>query len=677
MKITSDQAFAVNDQKIRELIEVDVKAALNEARQLVDQYGRLQHTTHHQKALLLLGEVQIASGDLENALQNVQKAEKGALIHGNDEITAQSRMLLARIFWRQGINTRAQELLEDPIVRHHATKNISIAIHTKTTQGFLAYAKGESLIALNLFEETLEIASENQLLLDEAEAIINIANMLVYLGDYNEALSKYEQAKLKLIASPQRSTLRELKCLNGIGGAQLSLGRYPESILSFRSLMELAAKMGNIFVELMGVANLCESLIEYGNYGEARQLLLNKIQLTRDAQLDNFEIILLIRLGVVSAKMQKFSAAKAYFLEVQDKVRKLATTEHDLEITFGLAESSMYLGELDEAEQAFLALVEKTETIGALNMTAKVREHLSQLYKLKKDYQKALENFEYFHEISNKIYDEKNSKRINQLTTHLELERTRHEAENYRIQHETALKAREEAEALVRERTRELEQAQKDIVSRLAVAAEYRDDATGEHTKRVGYYVAALGLELELSDEECYLLLHASRLHDVGKIGVPDHILLKKGKLTDEEFEIIKQHTIIGKRILDFGSTPLLRMACDIVVSHHEHWIGTGYPHGLVGEDIPLSGRLVAVADVFDALTHARSYKPAWSVEDAIIEISSLSGTRFDPKIVAASQKVFARIHDPAGADLPYQLGLGSFLSHWGLQNYTHFKLKH
>ena len=207
-------------------------------------------------------------------------------------------------------------------------------------------------------------------------------------------------------------------------------------------------------------------------------------------------------------------------------------------------------------------------------------------------------------------------------------------------------------EASVRARTCDLERARLELLERLAVAAEYRDDNTQEHAQRVGRTVAMLAVQMGLSGEEVEVLLRAAPLHDIGKIGVPDAILLKASPLTDEEFAVMRAHTSIGAMILSGSEFETLQTAEAIARNHHERWDGGGYPRGLAGEEIPLAGRLVAVADVFDALVHERPYKQAWSVEQAVEEIVSLSGTHFDPAVVEAfktldHQALMTSIADP------------------------------
>jgi putative two-component system response regulator len=190
-------------------------------------------------------------------------------------------------------------------------------------------------------------------------------------------------------------------------------------------------------------------------------------------------------------------------------------------------------------------------------------------------------------------------------------------------------------EERVRERTLELEQAYIDTMERLALAAEYRDDATGQHTLRVGQTASLVARELGLSQREVELIERAAGLHDIGKIGVPDTILLAPRKLSPDEFEVVKTHTAIGARILSGSRSPLLQMAEKIAWTHHERWDGSGYA-GIPGPEIPLVGRITAVADVFDALTHDRPYKTAWPVDQAVAEIATQGGRQFDPEVVEA-----------------------------------------
>jgi putative two-component system response regulator len=192
----------------------------------------------------------------------------------------------------------------------------------------------------------------------------------------------------------------------------------------------------------------------------------------------------------------------------------------------------------------------------------------------------------------------------------------------------------------VLERTRELEESQIEVLIRLAQAGEYRDDTTGQHTRRVGHISALLAQTMGLPPSQVTMIRQTAPLHDVGKIGITDQILLKPSSLSHEEFETMKTHTIIGAKLLGGGSSDLMRMAEQIALSHHENWDGSGYPNGLSGEAIPRVGRIVKVADSFDALTHARPYKGSWSLEETQNQIAGLSGQQYDPQVVEAFLKL-------------------------------------
>ena len=187
---------------------------------------------------------------------------------------------------------------------------------------------------------------------------------------------------------------------------------------------------------------------------------------------------------------------------------------------------------------------------------------------------------------------------------------------------------------LVELKTHEIRESQFEIIRRLGTAAEFKDNETAKHTIRMSKYCEVMAYALGLNDEQCRLILHASPMHDIGKIGIPDYILLKPGKLSDEERVIMNTHAEIGGRIIGDHSSSLLIMARIIAETHHEKWDGSGYPQGLKGEEIPLEGRITAITDVFDALTSERPYKKAWSVDEAIQFLIQNKGQHFEPSLV-------------------------------------------
>jgi putative two-component system response regulator len=201
-------------------------------------------------------------------------------------------------------------------------------------------------------------------------------------------------------------------------------------------------------------------------------------------------------------------------------------------------------------------------------------------------------------------------------------------------------------QARIRDRAHQLADSQGDAIERIAQVVEFHDDATGEHTRRVGEISALIAEAMELDYDEVDLIRRAAPLHDVGKIGIPDLILLRPERLRAEEFELVKTHTSIGARIFAGGRSDLLMLAEKIALSHHERWDGAGYPRGLQGEETPLPARIVGVADVFDSLTHDRPYRVAWPEGRVLEEIDRGAGTQFDPAVTGA----FMRIHTQIGS---------------------------
>lgn len=199
-------------------------------------------------------------------------------------------------------------------------------------------------------------------------------------------------------------------------------------------------------------------------------------------------------------------------------------------------------------------------------------------------------------------------------------------------------------EEKVRERTREVRETQLEIVRRLGRAGEYRDNETGAHIIRMSKSCQILARAIGLDERHAEQILYASPMHDVGKIGIPDHILLKPGQFEPDEWEIMKSHVEIGGDILGGHASDLMQMARDIARTHHEKWDGTGYPNGVAGEDISIEGRIAAICDVFDALTSARPYKEAWPVEKAADFIREQAGKHFDPDLSETFLKILPQV---------------------------------
>jgi putative two-component system response regulator len=208
---------------------------------------------------------------------------------------------------------------------------------------------------------------------------------------------------------------------------------------------------------------------------------------------------------------------------------------------------------------------------------------------------------------------------------------------------------------------RELRDTQLEIIKRLGAAVESRDHETGDHISRMSHLCHRLALEMGMPRVDADRLRHASAMHDIGKIGIPDSILHKPGKLDPDEWEVMKTHTSMGASILSGSNAPLIQMAETIALTHHERWDGSGYPAGLAGTEIPLIGRVVAICDVFDALLSVRPYKHAWTLDNALAEIRAQSGRHFDPNLVEPFERLARAVaddswSDASGSDFPAEL---------------------
>jgi len=201
-----------------------------------------------------------------------------------------------------------------------------------------------------------------------------------------------------------------------------------------------------------------------------------------------------------------------------------------------------------------------------------------------------------------------------------------------------------ELERMVKRRTEDLEITRRQIIHRLGCASEFKDNETGKHIIRMSHYARLIGQAAGMGEESVEILSSAAAMHDVGKIGIPDYILLKPGKLDEKEWEIVKKHPEIGAEIIGQHTDDLLQAASAVALTHHEKWDGSGYPRGIKGVEIPLMGRIVAIADVFDALTSDRPYKKAWGVDEAVRLIDERAGSHFDPDLVVAFKSMLPEI---------------------------------
>ena len=512
----------------------------------------------------------------------------------------------------------------------------------------LESVQGDYTGALASLEHALVLVQESSSEKQRANILSNLGTLHTLLGNFPQALEHLKAAHdlLRRVAPETRSYVSNLL---GLGTLYEELGDAAQARAFFTQASEVAREVDEPLMAAAALNNLANADLNARDWYAAAERFQEALEITRPLGAKEQEIDNLDGLGQVYVARGDLVRATQTHLEVLRAAREIGDREGECDALLNLGRD--YLATRQPAEAAGvlaegLTLAEQVQRPSAVYAA---HELLSRAYEQLGDLGRALHHHRAFHEAKEAIFNDENERQVRRLSVQFDLERARHEAEAYRLRGEITQRAREEAEATVRERTRELEEAQLEVVTRLAVAAEYRDDNTGEHTKRVGRNAAALAHALGWPEDEVQLLFTAARLHDVGKIGVSDLILHKPGKLEPEEMALMRTHATIGARILAGGRSSLLRLAEEIARSHHERWDGKGYPLGLVGEAVPPAARIVAVADVLDALTHERPYKRPWSVAEALGEIRRQSGHQFDPRVVEACFLVFG----PGGALSP------------------------
>lgn len=491
---------------------------------------------------------------------------------------------------------------------------------------------GQFNVAIEAQQREAEVRARNGDREGQADCLNNIGMLWANLGSYAEALAAlYQSQQLcdQYVEIPDDGT-----CSVNIGHIYLNMGHAPQALSFLEPGLLKARRGGNLETEVAAMSMLGLAHKDLRHFREATETLHQAIDLARTHHLMHHLIDLHDNLGQVHLDQGELTQAEEMFrqslywaVEVQDMQGKVNAL-----LSLGRLEFEQQ--HKDEAEHHLLEALDianahelRSAKLTILEALFSGLEHLgllSEAYPYLREYRR----------LERQLVTEEGERHTQSLTARFEAERARRETEMYRQLNESAQQARLQAEETVRVRTAELEAVQIEIVTRLGMAAEYRDDKTGQHTRRVGELSAHLAQAMALPPEEVDLIRWAARLHDIGKIGVEDAILLKTGRYSAEEYERMKQHTVIGAKVLEGSTSRLLRMAEEIALTHHERWDGSGYPRGLRAGEIPITGRIVAVADVFDALTTQRPYKEAWSVSDALTEMQRHSGTQFDPDVI-------------------------------------------
>jgi putative nucleotidyltransferase with HDIG domain len=463
--------------------------------------------------------------------------------------------------------------------------------------GLVYLDQGKLSEALERFEVALDLSQRIQNAVGISSALNNIA-IIYYAFEEHERALEYHTQNLKL----------------------------SESIGNLRAVIPASNAIGLIHLEL-AESKSEEDPDRKRELQIALELFEKALVLSQETQFRQAEIALLNNIGCVYMARHEPKTALEYF----DKQLELAQVFGDRKrFANGIVDSGrahLALGNLNQAFDLISEAHQAFEEVGAHDELAKTHKDLSAIFEARGNISLALEHFKQFHALEATVKSDAAKQRTQTLAAKFDLEKSRLESEMYRLR-------TSELEQKVQERTQDVLDAQFEMLERLANAAEFRDSDTGTHTKRVGRIAAEVGSRLGISSEDALLMRSAAQLHDIGKIGIPDSILFKKGALSSSEWAIMQSHTTLGATMLEGGKSRLLQMAEEIALTHHERWDGTGYPKGLAGTNIPVTGRVVAVVDMYDALLSERPYKGAWSRADALFEIQRVAGTHFDPEVV-------------------------------------------
>ena len=469
-------------------------------------------------------------------------------------------------------------------------------------------------------------------------------------GNYSQALENLLQALELYGTSSDNGDLGNL--LNTIAAVHHSLRDTDRAIVTYEAALEANRKSPRRGFDAITLANMAKVRAERKENLLAVSLGEAALEIARE-HLPEHVAEILANLAEAYAELQLLPQANACLDEADESLSRIATqlTRASpmalVAVQTARGRVCIATGNTADAIATLEAAVEVAQQNDFSDNELVVHGLLAEVFKSQGRFEDALLHREACTRIHETIFNRDTDLRIKTLQISHDTLAARDQAELLRVR-------TTELEQLVTARTQDLEEQHYEAFQRLAAISEYRDPDSGEHSSRVGELAAELALQLGEDRAWAEELRLAGRLHDVGKVGVPDAILQKPGPLTEAEFEIMKTHTTVGATVFGGSRSTLIQLAAEVALSHHERWDGSGYPAGLAHDAIPLSGRLVAVADVYDALVTAQSYKPGWSSPDAVSHIVAGRGTQFEPRIVDALVEVIARREaTPAAGNQP------------------------
>ena len=626
----------------RDFLETDPERALALALEVLNEAVENTSLEDMAAASFVAGRAQHRLAQHKQAIASL--SESSQLFAALEDWSAELEVLLElnRIYRNAGDMVLAGECLNRLLDLSRTTGRREAEAEALNGLASVAFTIGHMEQASGLLAQSLELWRELGDLKGEVACLSNLGVLRSHAGDYSGAIEAFEHVYV-LVQEHHLEAELEANCLINIGNVFQDQGQHASALHEYRRAVDIAQAANLPQAELIALTNLAETHLLAGSPNEAHGMYLELILRAQQLGLHSSEIDALEGMARVNIERNRPEEALEAVGRALTMTRASGDHRREVLLLLDLARTNVLLGNHTAAIEANREAIQLARSANAKKLVHTAEGNLSTLLESVSDLEQAFAHYKIAHRLEQELLNEDSERRLQELKTRFDLERAQNEAAAYRERTLETQRLNGTLEQKVHERTRELEAAQIETVTRLALAAEYRDDNTGQHTKRVGDLSALLAEALGLPQTQVDTLRVASRLHDVGKIGVPDQILLKPDRLSPKEFEQIKDHTNIGAMMLSGGHSPILKIAEQIALTHHERWDGKGYPNGLAGETIPLSGRIVAVADVYDALISERPYKRAWSQQEALIELEAQSGKMFDPQVIEAVRLVFAQ----------------------------------
>ena len=540
----------------------------------------------------------------------------------------------------------------------HEAHEVALAIHDQKLQAVSLWQIAWVYAVQGEMDQSLTQVTAAYLLVQdikdkrlEAKIVYVMGLIQGVTGNYAESL-QYRMRALEIAREVGNRSL-EADCLNAIGAQYSDLGDHRQTLNNYLAALEIFRELHSDH-EAAILANIANAYTKLRDYAEAIHYGELALEVSSRSKTTWFDNAILRVLGDVYLEMGEGDVALSHFhralaLYQKPQANGQLLREEYLTLLIDIGKAHVLRKSPAEAVALWDTALAEANQVGAKPLQMQLHDLLYQFDKTSGRLDSALKHHEAWAELKQDIFNAETDRRIKTLQVMHDTKEAQREAEILRLK-------TTELEFMVQTRTRALEASQIEMLERLAIAIEARDSGTGDHIKRVGALAANLAARLGLDAETTELIRLAAPLHDIGKIGIPDHILLKRKELSQSEIELMREHTVVGAKMLSHGTSKLLRMAEAIALSHHEHWNGAGYPYQLTGEMIPLPGRIVAVADAYDAIVHARSYKPAIPREQALSEIARCAGTQFDPNVVTALlalETLQGRLQNPPDNHVP------------------------